>query len=132
MIDVNVLAGASVRRLDGRQGKIKKVSMPWVTLEWSNGAHESFLRSDQQLTDDCEVMTLDKGWIPLGKIVGITEKKRVPPAATDDQGQGETDADEDEEEKGENEGEEDEDDGVAVRLGRARPRLLGPRERPHG
>jgi hypothetical protein len=38
-------------------------------------------------------MTLDKGWIPLGKIVGITEKKRVPPAATDDQGQGETDAD---------------------------------------
>ena len=107
MIDVNVLAGADIRRIDGRTGTIKKVSMPWVTLQWSNGVHESFLRSDQQLTDDCQIKTLDKGWVSLGKIVGIVEKK-VAKAATDDQGQEETDADEDEEEDGENEGEDEE------------------------
>ena len=109
MIDVNVLAGADIRRIDGKTGKIKKVSMPWVTLQWSNGVHESFLRSDQQLTDDCQIKTLDKGWVALGKVVGIVEKK-VAKAATDDQGQEETDADEEEEEEGENEGEEEEEE----------------------
>jgi hypothetical protein len=109
MIDVNVLAGADIRRIDGKTGKIKKVSMPWVTLQWSNGVHESFLRSDQQLTDDCQIKTLDKGWVSLGKVVGIVEKK-VAKAATDDQGQEETDADEEEEEEGENEGEEEEEE----------------------
>ena len=108
MIDVNVLAGADIRRLDGKLGKIKKVSMPWVTLEWSDGTHESFLRSDQQLTDDCEIQTLNKGWVPLGTVVGINEK--VAKASTDDQGQEETDDDEDEEKDGENDGEDTDDD----------------------
>ena len=107
MHDLNVLAGADIRRIDGKTGRIKKVSMPWITLEWSNGVHESFLRSDQQLTDDCQIKTIDKGWVSLGKVVTIFEKK-VAKAATDDQGQEETDADEDEEEDGENEGEDEE------------------------
>jgi hypothetical protein len=106
MHDVNVLAGADIRRIDGKRGRIKKVSMPWITLEWSDGACESFLRSDEMLTDDCEIQTLDKGWVSFGKIVGLYEKK-VAKAATDDQGQEETDADADEEEDGENEGEEE-------------------------
>lgn len=109
MIDVNVLAGADIRRIDGKTGKIKKVSLPWVTLQWSDGVHESFLRSDQQLTDDCQIKTLDKGWVALGALVGIVEKK-VAKAATDDQGQEETPADKDEEEEGENEGEEEEEE----------------------
>jgi len=108
MIDVNVLAGADIRRIDGKTGRIKKVSLPWVTLRWSDGVHESFLRSDQHLTDDCQIKTLDKGWISLGKIVGINEKK-VAKAATDDQGQEETDEEEEEEEEDEEE-DEDEDD----------------------
>lgn len=77
MIDVNVLTGADIRRIDGKYGKISKVSLPWVTVEWANGAKESFSRSDAALTEDIELKTLDKGWIPLGSVVGINESATV-------------------------------------------------------
>lgn len=104
MIDVNVLAGSDIRRIDGKSGKIKRVSLPWVTLEWSDGTVDNFLRFDEQLTEDVEIKTLNAGWVALGAVVGLAEKK-VPPAATDDQGQEADKADKDEEEDGENEGE---------------------------
>jgi hypothetical protein len=101
MIDVNVLAGAAVRRIDGKYGEIKRVSPPWVTVEWQDGTSESFLRSDDALREDFEIKTLNAGWIPMVQLLGINEKK-VAPAATDDQGQEELPADETEEEEGEN------------------------------
>ena len=73
MIDVNVLTGADVRRIDGKYGKVSKVSMPWVTVKWDNGMEESYLRSDESLAEDIELKTLDKGWLSLGSVVGTAE-----------------------------------------------------------
>lgn len=73
VIDVNVLTGADIRRIDGKSGKISKVSMPWVTVKWSDGKEESFLRSDDALAEDIELKTLDKGWVALGAVVGVNE-----------------------------------------------------------
>lgn len=73
MIDVNVLTGADIRRIDGKFGKISKVSMPWVTVQWENGERQSFLRSDDALSEDIELKTLDKGWVSLGSVVGVTQ-----------------------------------------------------------
>lgn len=79
MIDVKVLAGADIRRIDGKFGKVSKVSLPWVTVEWSDGKTESFLRSDEALSEDIELKTLDKGWISLGSVVGteVEESKKT-------------------------------------------------------
>ena len=74
MIDVNVLTGADVRRIDGKYGKVSKVSMPWVTVKWDNGMEESYLRSDESLAEDMELKTLDKGWISLGSVVGVVQE----------------------------------------------------------
>lgn len=73
MIDVNVLSGAFVRRDDGLYGQISKVSLPWVSVRWANGKTESFLRSDDALVESIELKTLDKGWISLGSLIGVTE-----------------------------------------------------------
>lgn len=73
VIDVNVLTGADVRRIDGKFGKVAKVSMPWVTVRWENGVEESYLRSDEALAEDIELKTLDKGWLSLGAVVGTEE-----------------------------------------------------------
>ena len=75
MIDVNVLTGADIRRIDGKYGKISKVSLPWVTVEWANGESATYKRSDEALSEDIELKTLDKGWVSLGAVVGIEEGK---------------------------------------------------------
>lgn len=112
MIDVNVLTGADIRRIDGKYGKIKKVSMPWVTVRWDNGVEESYLRSSESLAEDVEIKTLDKGWIALGSVVGLSEK--VAPEASDDEGMEDEEDDEeemdDEEDDTEEEDEEDEEE----------------------
>lgn len=74
MIDINVLTGADIRRIDGKYGKISKLSLPWVTVRWSDGKTESFLRSDEALSEDIELKTLDKGWIALGSVVGVVQE----------------------------------------------------------
>lgn len=74
MIDVNVLPGSDIRRIDGKHGKIRKVSLPWVTVGWSDGTTESFLRTDDAIHEDIELKTFDKGWVSLGAIVGNPEK----------------------------------------------------------
>jgi hypothetical protein len=86
MIDVNVLTGADIRRIDGKYGKISKLSLPWVTVKWADGKEESFLRSDEALIEDIEMKTLDKGWIALGSVVGansLRAEESAEPASLD-------------------------------------------------
>jgi hypothetical protein len=74
MTDVRVLKGSAVRRIDGKLGTIKSVSLPWVTVEWTSGKEQSFLRSDDSLREDIEVKTLNDGWVALGSLVGVQEE----------------------------------------------------------
>ncbi len=83
MTDVKVLSGAAVRRIDGKQGRIKAVSLPWVTVEWANGKSESFLRSDEALSEDIEVKTLNDGWVAIGNLVGIAESEEAETTAAE-------------------------------------------------
>lgn len=79
MIDVNVLRGSHVRHSDGREGQILRVSLPWVRLEWYGDEEESeaMLRSDPKLREDIEVLTTDRGWIPLGSILGVVKEAKM-------------------------------------------------------
>lgn len=76
MIDVNVLRGSFVRHTDGREGQVLRVSLPWVRLEWvGEDGSETMLRSDPKLREDIEVLTTDRGWIPLGSILGVVKEE---------------------------------------------------------
>lgn len=76
MIDVNALRGSFVRHSDGREGTVLRVSLPWVRLEWNGeDGSEAMLRSDPKLREDIEVLTTDRGWIPLGSILGVVKEE---------------------------------------------------------
>jgi hypothetical protein len=83
MTDVRVLKGSEVRRIDGKYGVIKQVSLPWVTVEWKYGKEQSFLRSDDSLHEDIEVKTLNDGWVALGQLVGMEEEVEETTKADD-------------------------------------------------
>jgi len=75
VIDVQVLRGAMVRSTDGRQGRIGKVSMPWVRIEWQQGDVENvdsraYRRGASDVHENFEVLTLDQGWLGMGKLLG--------------------------------------------------------------
>lgn len=79
LIDVAVLRGSAIRNRKGTPGRIESVSLPWVKLSWEvagrpGGRGESFLRSDPKLMDEIEILTLDRGWVPLGEVVGPTRE----------------------------------------------------------
>lgn len=76
MTDVKVLTGSPVRRADGAKGRVKAVSLPWVTVEWTTGQYESFKRSDDRL-GDLEIKTINEGWVPLNTLVGINEAEEI-------------------------------------------------------
>jgi hypothetical protein len=77
VIDVEILRGSSIRSGE-RQGRIERVSMPWVRFEWDDEdalRSEAVLRSDQRV-EAIEVLTLDRGWVPLKSILGAVKENR--------------------------------------------------------
>lgn len=72
MIDVQVLINSEIRHGKAR-GRIEAVSLPWVRLEWEKGNSVSLLRSDASL-EEIEILTMDRGWIPLKAILGTKEE----------------------------------------------------------
>lgn len=82
MSDVNGLAGADIRRIDGKMGKISAISERGVKLRWENGESEAYRFDDEALAEDIEIDT-DDGWVALGAI--------LDEAATSDEGQSTSD-----------------------------------------
>jgi len=100
VIDVQVLRGAMVRATDGRQGRIGKVSLPWVRIEWQQGDIENvdsraYRRGASDVHENFEVLTLDQGWLGMGALLGsrprgpmggliadLRSVLRTPPAPT--------------------------------------------------
>ena len=69
MIDVRILRGVSVRTGRGQEGRIVDASPGYVRLAWNEGHAESIRRSSSRLVDDIEVLTLNRGWQPLGWVL---------------------------------------------------------------
>ena len=74
MTDVSVLAGSSVRRIDGKMGRVAKMSESWMTVEWSDGTRENVHRGHEAMAEDLEIKTLDKGWVPAADLAGVIEE----------------------------------------------------------
>ena len=79
MVDVSVIAGSAIRGIDGSRGRVVSVSLPWIRLKWDVpgdvvAREESILRSDPKLDTDIEILTMDRGWCPVGSIVGARER----------------------------------------------------------
>lgn len=75
-----LLTGAMIRSQDGRVGRLVKLSLPWVRIQWeassSEGAEEqSYLRGDSRVFEDFEIHTLDRGWVPMSKIVSNAKSR---------------------------------------------------------
>lgn len=82
MIDVSVLRGSRVRSEGGESGVLSRVSLPWVRIEWQqeDGSvrSQSLLRSSlQNEGKGIEVLTMDRGWVSLGSLIGVKEEAKV-------------------------------------------------------
>jgi hypothetical protein len=80
MIDVQVLKGCAVRGAKG-QGRIESVSLPWVRIQWANGQvdqvdSKAYRRGSDEVFEDFEILTLDKGWQSLGALVGTKSRQQ--------------------------------------------------------
>jgi len=80
MIDVQVLKGCAVRGAKG-QGRVESVSLPWVRIQWANGQMDevdskAYRRGSDEVFEDFEILTLDKGWQPLGALVGTKSRQQ--------------------------------------------------------
>ena len=75
MIDVQILRGALVRASDGRTGRVGSVSLPWVRIEWEQGDTQdvdsvAYRRGSPEVHEEFEILTLDKGWLGMGALLG--------------------------------------------------------------
>lgn len=78
MIDINTLRGSTVRDNAGTRGELLNLTLPWVKVGWQDEnsllpREESFLRSDPRM-ESVEILTLDRGWIPLSSLIGVVEE----------------------------------------------------------
>lgn len=85
MIDITALRGSTVRDNAGTRGEILGVSMPWVRVGWWDEdavvpREESFLRSDPRV-ESIEILTLDAGWIPASRVIGVEDVADPEPSA---------------------------------------------------
>lgn len=80
MIDVQVLRGCAVRGPGNLQGRIESVTLPWVRIQWSDGKTAevdslAYRRGADTVFEDFEILTLDKGWVSLGSLVGSKARR---------------------------------------------------------
>jgi len=80
MIDVKVLRGSVVRGANGKKGRIESVTFPWVRIQWEGGKidevdSQAYRRGGQEVSEDFEVLTLDKGWQPLALLCGTKSRQ---------------------------------------------------------
>ena len=76
MADYTFLSGSAVRDIDGRKGRIVGVhSSGELSIGWDDGTlapyTESFLLSDRDNGFGVEVLTVDRGWVNLGRLASL-------------------------------------------------------------
>lgn len=82
MIDVEVLRGSQVRDQRGRLGRIVSITVPRVKLSWIKPnsmltTEELLDRADPRVWNEIDILTFDRGWIPMGSILGARPHGRV-------------------------------------------------------
>lgn len=74
MSDVSYLKGACVRDRTGESGRLEAVQSTFVEISWdlpntSAVRAERLERSDDRFRFAVEILTMDKGWVPLGDVL---------------------------------------------------------------
>jgi hypothetical protein len=74
MSNLSGLAGASIRRIDGKKGKISSIEDGYVRLRWQGDVTESHRFDSDALAEDIEIDTED-GWVALSAILPEAEEE---------------------------------------------------------
>lgn len=80
MINVHALQGTQVRDVYGLSGRVLGIVENWVRLAWNRGSaiqEENLLRTDPRVSYQIEALTLDRGWMPLGHLIGVAPGQAV-------------------------------------------------------
>lgn len=69
---IGMLSGSTVRDTDGTIGRVVEWNLPQVKIGWEDAGQflpreESLSAGDSRLRHQIEVLTLDAGWVPLGR-----------------------------------------------------------------
>jgi hypothetical protein len=78
VINTDALQGCAVRGPHGERGRILAISIPWIDVGWEQRSRfglreESILHADPRFDTAIEVLTLDQGWVPMGRLLGLEE-----------------------------------------------------------
>jgi hypothetical protein len=78
VVDLCAFVGAQIRDSSGRNGRLvpsnrlSEIKIAWDTPDSIVPTYESVFRSDRRLVDDLQVLTMDRGWVAVSELEGIT------------------------------------------------------------